>query len=52
MFAVERAVFFQFQLFLGIPPVFLGGVVLSFALGTLQGDKLNRRLFACHISTP
>jgi hypothetical protein len=46
--SVERAVFVQFQLFLGIPPVFLGGVVSSFALGTLHGDDFNRRLLACH----
>jgi hypothetical protein len=49
---VKWAVLVQFQFFLGVSPVFLGGVVLPLAFGTLQGDEFNRRLFACHISTP
>jgi hypothetical protein len=48
MFPVKRAVLFQFQLALDIPPVFLGGIVFPLTLGTLQRDKFYSGLFGCH----
>jgi hypothetical protein len=51
MFPVKGAVFLEFQLFLGIPPVFFGGIITPFALSALQGYQFHRGLFACHVST-
>jgi hypothetical protein len=45
MFSVKGTVFIKLQFLLDIPPIFLGGVILPLAFGTLQGDKFNRRLF-------
>jgi hypothetical protein len=51
MLPVKGAIFAEFQLFLSIPPVFLGGIIAPFALSTLQGYQFHRSLFACHVST-
>jgi hypothetical protein len=48
MFSVERAILFKFDFTLGIPPVFFGCIVFPLAFGTLQCDKFNSGLFACH----
>jgi hypothetical protein len=45
MFSVKGTVFIKFQFLLDIPPVLLGGVILSFAFGALQGDKFHHGLF-------
>jgi hypothetical protein len=52
VFPVEGAVLVQFELFLHISPVLLGGVVLPLAFGTLKRDKLHRCLFSRHNKTP
>jgi hypothetical protein len=36
MLAIMRAIFFEFQFFLDIAPVFAGGIIAPFAIGTLQ----------------
>jgi hypothetical protein len=33
---VKRAILFKFQLLLGIPPVFAGGIVLPLAIAALE----------------
>jgi hypothetical protein len=37
MLPVKGTVFLEFQLFLGIPTVFAGGIIAPFALTALQG---------------
>jgi hypothetical protein len=49
MLPVKGTVFLEFQLFLGIPAVFAGGIIAPFALTALQGYQLNRCFLACHI---
>ena len=46
---VKGAVLAEFQFFLRVSPVFLSGIILSFAFAALQGNKFNDRFFACHI---
>jgi hypothetical protein len=48
MFPVKGAILVKFQFFLGITPIFTGGIVPSLAYGTLQSDKLYRRFLAGH----
>jgi hypothetical protein len=38
VFPVKRTVLFKFQLLLGIPPVFAGGIVLPLAIAALERD--------------
>jgi hypothetical protein len=45
MFAVEGAIFLEFQFFLGIPPIFFGGIIFPFTLTALQGDEFHRCFF-------
>jgi hypothetical protein len=51
MLPVKGTIFLEFQLFLGIPAVFAGGIIASFALTALQGYQLNHRLLTCHTLT-
>jgi hypothetical protein len=42
------AVFLQFQLFLGILPVFLGRIVTALAFGTLERDQFDGGFLGSH----
>jgi hypothetical protein len=48
MLPIERAIFVHLKLFLGIPPIFRGGIVPPFTLAALQGYQFNHRFLACH----
>jgi hypothetical protein len=50
VFSVMGAIFLEFQFFLDIAPVFAGGIVAPFTLGTLQRYQLHRCLFTRHNS--
>jgi hypothetical protein len=50
MFPVKGAIFVEFQFFLGIAPVFTGGVIPPFTLTALQSYQFHRRIFARHIN--
>jgi hypothetical protein len=52
MFPVKRAILLKFQLFLGIPPVFTGGIVLPLALGALERYQFHHLFLARHIPSP
>jgi hypothetical protein len=49
MFPVEGAILVEFKFFLGIPPVFFGGVIFPLTFTALQGHQFHRCLFARHI---
>jgi hypothetical protein len=49
---VKGTVFAKFQFFLGVAPVFLGGIIAPLALTALQGYQFYCRFLARHISTP
>jgi hypothetical protein len=49
MFPVKGAIFVEFQLFLGIAPVFAGSIIPPLALTTLQSHQFHRSLLARHI---
>ena len=49
MLPVKGTVLLEFKLFLGIPPVFAGGIVSPFTLGTLEGYQFCYLFLACHI---
>jgi hypothetical protein len=46
---VEGTILVEFKFFLGIPPVFFGGIVFPLTFTTLQGYQFHRGLFARHI---
>jgi hypothetical protein len=48
MFPVKGAIFAEFQFFLDIAPVFLGGIISPFTFAALQRYQVHRCLFACH----
>jgi cellulose synthase/poly-beta-1,6-N-acetylglucosamine synthase-like glycosyltransferase len=51
MFPVKGAIFVKFQLFLGIAPVYLGGIVFPFTFIAMQRNKFYSCLFTlCHIN--
>ena len=52
MLAIESAILHQLELFLRVPAVFLGRIVLPLAFGALQRDKFDYLLFACHTLIP
>jgi hypothetical protein len=49
MLPVKGAILAQFQLFLGIAPVFLGGIVLPLTFRALKRHQLNNLLLTSHI---
>jgi hypothetical protein len=49
MLPVKRTVFFKFQLFLGIPPVFAGGIVPPLALAALKRYQFYNLFLTRHI---
>jgi hypothetical protein len=51
MFPVMGAIFFEFQLFLDIAPVFLGSIITPLTFTALESNQLNRCLLTCHKST-
>jgi len=52
VFAIKRTVFFKFQFFLAVSPVFAGGIVSPFTFAALEGYQFHRLFLACHILTP
>jgi len=48
MFPVKRTIFVQFQFFLRIPPVFLGGIIPPFTFAALQRNQFHHLLLASH----
>jgi hypothetical protein len=49
MLPVKGTILIKFKFFLGIPPVFFGGIVFPLTFTALQGYQLHRRLFTRHI---
>jgi hypothetical protein len=45
MFPVKGAILLEFQFFLGIPPVFFGGVILPLTFSALQSYQFHRCFF-------
>lgn len=48
--AAKRAVFFEIEFLRGIPPVFDGGIVASFALRAFERD--DNSMTGSHVETP
>jgi hypothetical protein len=48
MLSVKRTVLFEFQFFLGVSPVFAGGIVLALALSALKRYQFHHLLLTCH----
>jgi hypothetical protein len=51
MLPVKGTIFVQFQLFLTIPPVFLGGIISPFTLAALERHQLHSLFFTRHITS-
>jgi hypothetical protein len=49
MLPVKGAILLEFQFFLGIAPVFLGGIIPPLTFGALQGHQLHSGFFTGHI---
>jgi hypothetical protein len=49
MLSVKRTVFFEFQFFLGVPPVLAGGIVLPLTFTALKRYQFHYLFLACHI---
>ena len=49
---VKRAILFEFQLLLGIPPVLAGGIVFPLTFGALKRYQFHHLFFARHIPSP
>jgi hypothetical protein len=49
MLPVIRTILFEFQFFLEVAPVFAGGIIAPFALGTLQGNQFHRSFLTRHL---
>ena len=45
---VKRTILLEFQLLLGVPPVFAGSIVSPLAFTALQGYQLHHLFLACH----
>ena len=48
MFPVKRTIFFKFQLFLGITPVFSGGIVPAFTFAALHANQFHNLFLTRH----
>jgi hypothetical protein len=48
MLPVKGTVLLEFQLLLGIPPIFAGGIIAPLAFTALQGNQFNHLLFSFH----
>jgi hypothetical protein len=51
MFPVKGTVLPQFQLFLGVSPVLMGGIVAAFTFAALKRHQFHHRFLACHNSS-
>ena len=47
---VKGTILFEFQLFLGVPPVFAGGIISPLTLAALERNQLHHLFLACHTS--
>ena len=52
MLTVKRTIFLEFQLFLGIPPVFACGVVFPLAFAALERYQFHNLFLARHFLSP